>query len=45
MPGVEAFRERGSGECPFQVTGISPDLFHNERLDAVFKSQSSPDRI
>jgi hypothetical protein len=32
-------------ECGIQVNGISPDLFRNERIYAVFKSQTSPGRI
>jgi photosystem II stability/assembly factor-like uncharacterized protein len=32
-------------ECGPQVNGLSPDLFRNERLYAVFNSQVSPGRI
>ena len=32
-------------ECGLQVNGISPDLFRNERIYAVFNSQTSPGRI
>lgn len=32
-------------ECGVQVNGISPDLFRNERIYAIFNSQTSPGRI
>ncbi len=32
-------------DCGAKVNGISPDLFRNERIYAVFNSQTSPGRI